>query len=916
MEKTMNSYQWAYEKTQHRLRLKHLNQNSLTDEDIDKACSLIEKASIANIETGNQDLIDEFFQPLGYQNYQKLSKDDWAQLNRTLKADFNTSWAPGLNIIVGEKHRKRDNTWWTDRVKREKRNLYWNEYKEYFLDKQFNQNIVRPLENLVDTILNNLGNPEDESFTRYGMIVGHVQSGKTGNYSSLICKAADAGYKFIVVLSGTNINNLRNQTQSRINESFIGHDEKGKCGIGIGNNRAKKDVPWSLTKDTADFSASTAQTMIGGNFDTINVPIILVIKKNASVLRNLTKWLEDQYRDVISDHPMLVIDDESDWGSVNVKDADSPATINKLIRSLLGLFNKSSYVAYTATPFANIFIDYKAENTEQGKDLFPQDFIFPIEAPDNYIGAAKIFGTINEDDNDESEKLSIYLKDIIDNEDTLPLKHDKNFELEFLPESLKEAIRTFIINVAIRNLRGHNEKKHNSMLIHVTLNTNVHMSVHSLVELYLNENIRDVVNFGKLRNASAQSTVFKKLQETFDEHTLYPGIKFSWKEVFESIHNTIGTIITRQVHSTPNLEKLEYLDDSPPINVIVVGGLSLARGFTLEGLSVSYFLRSTKFYDTLMQMGRWFGYRDGYDDLCRIYMTPSKQRHYQHIQTVTEDLFESFKLMHDQKKTPNDFGLAVKEHPDNVLQVTAKNKMKATSQKFISMDLTGKIKETAWISNKEEELQKNLKTIQSFVKVINSGYKYVNISTKKSSSFLWGNINGKLISSFLSDFIVEGASQFILSSKMPIDFVQQFAIENPGKWDVALYGGEDGSLFEVIDGLEIKAQQRKFTDRDSLRVVTNRQVSSGNSESINLPEDVRKSFKSNRRLARAYQDRNNLLMLHILEDKNNTGEMIAAFGVSFSGDGASNRSTKIRMNKVMIDEINKFAEDEGPNNEE
>ena len=133
----MNSYQWAYEKTQYRLRLKHLNQNSLTDEDIDKACSLIEKASIANIETGNQDLIDEFFQPLGYQNYQKLSKDDWAQLNRTLKADFNTSWAPGLNIIVGEKHRKRDNTWWTDRVKREKRNLYWNEYKEYFLSNRY-----------------------------------------------------------------------------------------------------------------------------------------------------------------------------------------------------------------------------------------------------------------------------------------------------------------------------------------------------------------------------------------------------------------------------------------------------------------------------------------------------------------------------------------------------------------------------------------------------------------------------------------------------------------------------------------------------------------------------------------------------------------------------------------------------------
>ena len=462
--------------------------------------------------------------------------------------------------------------------------------------------------------------------------------------------------------------------------------------------------------------------------------------------------------------------------------------------------------------------------------------------------------------------------------------------------------------MAIRNLRGHNEHKHNSMLIHVTLNTLVHMSVHSLVEEYLENIIRDVVSFGKLQKAEAQSTVFKELKDTFESHTANTNIEFSWLEVLDSLHDCIGTIITRQVHSKAHLTKLEYRDHSPT-NVIVVGGLSLARGFTLEGLSVSYFLRATKFYDTLMQMGRWFGYRDGYEDLCRIYMTPSKQRHYQHIQMVTEDLFESFKLMYDQKKTPNDFGLAVKEHPDNVLQVTAKNKMRATSQKYVSMDLTGKIKETAWISKNEETLEKNLETIKQFVQLINNDYEHENIATKKTHSYLWRNIKGKLVSSFLSDFVVEGASQFILSSKMPIDFVQQFALDNQNNWDVALYGGE-GGLFKEIDGLEINVQQRKFEIRESFQVVTNRQVSSGNSESINLPEDVRKSYKSDRRLARAYPGRNNILMLHLLEDKKNLGVMIAAFGVSFSGDGVSNKSTRIRMNKVMVDEITKFAEEE------
>jgi len=901
----MNSYQWAYERIHARLRGKMIKDGSLSDEDIDKGCEIVQKGLMATIKSGNEDLINDFFQPLGYENYQNISQEEWARLNRSLKADFNTSWNPSIKIIVGTKHRNRDNSWWTDRVKREKKNLYWNDYKKFFLDKEFNPNIVRTLENLVDTILNNLGNPEDEEFTRYGMVVGHVQSGKTGNYSSLICKAADAGYKFIVVLSGTNINNLRNQTQERINESFIGQNEDGRCGIGIGNNRPIKDIPWSLTKDTVDFNARTAQTMIGGNFDTINVPIILVIKKNATILRHLTKWLEDQYRDTISDHPMLVIDDESDWGSVNVKDEDDPATINRLIRSLLGLFNKSSYVAYTATPFANIFIDYQAENEYVGRDLFPQDFIFPIEAPGNYVGAAKIFG--NDAASESEQPINIYLKDINDNERHLPLEHKKDFELQQLPESLKESIRVFIINVAIRHLRGH-EDKHNSMLIHVTLYTMVHVSVYSLVEEYLDGIIRDVVNFGRLKNARAQSTIFDELNDTFESHTANIDIEFSWTEVLESLHGCISTVIIRQVHSKEHLRKLEY-KDNPPTNVIVVGGLSLARGFTLEGLSVSYFLRATRFYDTLMQMGRWFGYRNGYEDLCRIYMTPSKQRHYRHIQTVTEDLFESFKLMYEQKKTPNDFGLAVREHPDNVLQVTAKNKMKATAQQFVSMDLTGKIKETAWISKNKEVLDKNLETIKHFIQVINKNYLHEIVATNKTSSYLWRNIKGKLVSSFLSDFVVEGATQFILNSKMPIDFVQQFALDNQDNWDVALYGGE-GSLFNVIKDLEINAQQRKFESRESFQVVTNRQVSSGSSESINLPNDVRKSYKSDRRLARAYPNRNNILMLHILEDKKHLGEMVAAFGVSFSGDGVSNKCTKIRMNQVMIDEISKFAKEE------
>ena len=861
------------------------------------------------------DTLSFIFDTVSYKDYKALKETEWETILRKLKSSFNTSWNPEVKIITGKEHRKRDNTWWTDRVKADKnlnKNFYWKEYKEFFLEKEFNRNIVLKLENLVDNILNNLGNPQDDNFDRYGMVVGHVQSGKTGNYSSLICKAADAGYKFIVVLSGTNINNLRNQTQQRINEAFIGtNGNKEKCGIGIGHNRDLKDIPLSLTTDTADFTIKSAQTMIGVNFETMNVPIVLVIKKNATVLKNLTNWLQDQYKDVISDHPMLVIDDESDYASVNTKADNAPARINGLIRSLLFLFNKSSYVAYTATPFANIFIDYKAENEEFGKDLFPKDFIFPIDAPSNYVGASKIFGSNIHDENESNNDNSLrnnFLVDIDDNEpQPLPIKHKKDFDLLQLPDSLYDAIRVFVLNVAIRNLRGHNETKHNTMLIHVTLYTLMHESVHSFVEEYLTEIKDDISNFGNSKNYKQQSHHFNELENSFNSHVKNIGLEFSWVEVLRSLNECIDKVITRQVHSNKQVAQLEY-SSSNPISVIVVGGLSLSRGFTLEGLSVSYFLRGTKFYDTLMQMGRWFGYRDGYEDLCRIYMTSTMQSHYQHIQEVTVDLFDSFKLMFDQKKTPDDFGLAVKEHPDNILQVTAKNKMRNTLRQFITMDLRGQIKETARLSKDKNILEENLLCIKNLVNKINSEYKYISIPSIKSNSFLWKNIEGKLIINFLNEYQVEGASQFILSSRMPIDFVQEFARENPDSWDVAVYSGK-GNIYEITDGIKINAEERQINSKDGYQEVLQRQVSSGNSEAINLPEKIRKGLGAQRKAARAQPNRNNILMLHILEDKFKKN-IIAAFGVSFSGDGINGKSTRIRMNQVMIDEINNFANDE------
>lgn len=897
----MHSFNWTLERIRSNLRGLQKDKIKLAEEDIMEAVESF-KTLIDSLEKMPASSSEFFFTPFSYNDYEKLNLNEYELIVRKLKSDFNVRWIPGKSMLKGKDQKNRNTTWWTDKEKPGK-DYYWNQYKNHYLLDKFNHNIVDTLEIDADSIVNNLGNPNDTNFDRYGMVVGHVQAGKTGNYSAVICKAADAGYRFIVVISGTNNNLLRNQAQQRINEAFIGQNDNGLCGVGVGHKRDIKNIPFSLTTDLKDFDKVTQRRLIGANLDTMNVPIVLVIKKNAINLRTLTTWLTDQYKDVISQHSMLMIDDESDYASINTKTEDDPATINGLIRTLIALFKKSSYVAYTATPSANIFIDYEAETPELGLDLFPKDFIFPLEAPDNYIGATKIF-------NNPKGK---FLVTVDDNAATIPIKHPKDHYISALPETLKEAIRIFIINIAIRNLRGHAEK-HNSMLVHVSLNTAVHMGVFNKIEEYYHKIRNSIVSYGKMRNSMVQSTIFKDIENTLNKHYA-DNLEFNWSEILDELNNCINSIILRQVH-TRNKIPLIY-EDKSPVNVIVVGGLSLARGFTLEGLSVSYFLRGTKLNDTLMQMARWFGYRDEYEDLCRVFMTSELQENYRQIELQTNDLFEKFHLMADAGKTPEDYGLSVIEDPENALQITAKNKMKYTAKHFLKINLTGKLYETVKIFKaKNNNLVKNLEIITNFVNKLIIEQKSSLNSQDKGDILLWKNINKSYVESFINSFIVaEGSDSFIKNgdTRMPMAFLKPFIKQHDDNWDVCLYEG-DGQILKLSDNFTIRTQQRTINDdKDSYREIGNRrQISSGPSEAVNLSKKDREIIKANRRAARAFKGRNNLLMLHIIERKHDPKkELIAAFGVSISGDGISGgKNTQVRMNKVMIDLISSIQNEE------
>jgi hypothetical protein len=297
-----------------------------------------------------------------------------------------------------------------------------------------------------DEILDLLENPlSRDGFKRKGLVMGDVQSGKTANYIGLINRAADVKYKLIILIAGLHIN-LRRQTQNRVIEGFVGEDSITKEKIGVGKIAPidRSRTPVSFTSLDNDFTLKT-QKSITFNPESSNAPVILVIKKNTSTLKSVFKWLQtgvgaNQYT---NNYPLLLIDDEADNASVNYNpEEEDPTKINGQIRDILNLFNKSSYVGYTATPFANIFIDPDADDGDFGNDLFPDDFIISLESPPSYIGPNYCFL----DDETTNGVVSL----VKDNKDCIPVPQPKDFSMTSLPNSCKKSIEMFLLSVSLK----------------------------------------------------------------------------------------------------------------------------------------------------------------------------------------------------------------------------------------------------------------------------------------------------------------------------------------------------------------------------------------------------------------------------------------------------------------------------------
>ncbi len=734
---------------------------------------------------------------------------------------------------------------------------FWNRYRDYLqIEKNYSDTVLNQIDKLTDRTLDGLFNPTEKIIVgKKGLVVGQVQSGKTSNYTGLICKAADAGYKLIIVLAGIH-NNLRSQTQLRLDEGFLGFDTQhqrayNENGVVIGVGKINQiGVAHSLTSslDNGDFATKAADSMGGFSFNTAE-PIIAVVKKNSKVLERLHTWLSAKAETLpdgtkkIRSKSLLLIDDEADNASINTnKDEDTATRINQHIKNILNLCERNGYVGYTATPFANIFIPIKED------DLFPSDFIINIPAPSNYIGPEKVFGIeVLEDDDDENDSVLPIVNRVDDYRDSIPNGHKKDdqFPTE-LPASLKTAIKCFILTCAIRKLRGQ-EKVHNSMLVHVSRYTRWQKQIKELVE--------NTFNSYRLGIEFNSSSVLNELKKTFEEDHEYnishagetiteryksyktvsqiildtiPNVDsqvsvHTWEQVLPHLHSATAKIEVREINGGSG-DVLNYFDHKDGLSVIAVGGDKLSRGLTLEGLSVSYYLRASRMYDTLMQMGRWFGYRPGYVDLCRLFTSRELNEWFCHITLASEELRSEFEYMSDVAgSTPEQYALRVRTHP-GVLQISASNKIR----RAVNVDISwaGRLVESYQLQKTPKIVQSNLEATRSLINSLPSSF------SPKDNHILWKNISVELMKPFFQNFKVSES----LKKVDPLNLLSFIDISNRSgeliNWNIAIRFKKDAEFnysLNSINGINtIGCIIRRNSDEDdkiNLNIIKNHIIS-------------------------------------------------------------------------------------------
>jgi hypothetical protein len=841
-----------------------------------------------------------------------VTDNEFADLLKRLHARMAIEMDTGVYLVA-------DHRPWLSARKPDIDPFYWERFQQLLTKKDWPPKVIGSLDRVTDDILDLLGNPAQTAhWSRRGLVVGDVQSGKTATYTALCCKAGDAGYRLIILLTGT-LESLRRQTQERLDEGFVGLDSSGELtkirssravGVGLIDPRKAAGV---FTSREKDFKQSLLNAL-GFRLDIFQNPVLVVVKKNKRILENLEKWLTEFNAGPGKriDAPVLVIDDEADSASVNTRPAnEDPTQINRRIRSLLQLFTHSSYVGFTATPFANVFIDPDTEDEMLGSDLFPRDFIYSLEAPTNYFGPQAIFG-------DDAQ--TNVLRTIIDADLTFPQGHKAVLAVSALPPSLLEAARTYLLGTTIRDLRGEGAT-HRSMLVNVSRFTAVQDQVASLLHAWLSQVQQDIRNYSQLSPSEAlRNATIGALHATWQAEFLTG--EFDWKTMQRALLNGVLPVVIQAVNQRTGAASLDYAKHRENgLRVIAVGGNSLSRGLTLEGLSASYFFRNSQMYDTLLQMGRWFGYRDGYADLCRVWLTQDAMYWYEHITMATDELRAEFRRMRQQDLTPKDFGLKVRAHPDSLI-VTAQNKMRQSKKIERIISIRKKYLETPRLKRSENIIRANRVTVERFIEDLHRDH-------AGAEAVAWGNpfwqgIPKELVAGVIRSFDVHPLNISFQADDLAA-FITKTNEDALQSWDVVVPQGVGATI--SFGGMSMRLNMREVKlDQSSILVSgRHRRVASRGIERAGLPLDVVKQITDDYKREKPgknvpderYREHRNhpLLIVHLVEptaipaDAKKPGDILAALGLSFPDFDDSDIAKRVKY-VVNLVEWNAMVEDE------
>lgn len=822
-----------------------------------------------------------------------------------------------------------------------------NRYRKYLKLQHFGEKTIEAMMLETEKVLSLCSDPESND-KRRGLVMGDVQSGKTSNYLALANMACDYGYKIILILAGMT-DSLRIQTQERIDDGFIGAisssiGEESIEYVGVGKFELRHyAIP--LTDDKKDF---VGQNTISNDF---NKPQVLVVKKNKSILNSVKQWLKPGSNN-ISSRNILIIDDECDNATVNTKKNpdDDPSAINGLIREIYNNFNCATYVGYTATPFANIFIN--PEKKVGNDDLFPSNFIHRLHAsPEAYFGIEKVF----------PNNLGSRYVTILDEDEPkfLPPNHKKDYRFEGLTDSLRNAICNFLICNCIRTYRG-DEIKHRSMMINISPYNIIQEDIKNDVELYVNNLKNTIFQYDKYPlDRFLKNIDMRRLYEVYQnddffnkpngvKEPLNRAISFDVikKYLYSEISKFVVTIVNNKYKGDQRFKYKDYRETGA--RVIAIGGYVLSRGLTLEGLMCSYFSRNASAYDTLLQMCRWFGYRPNYEDLCRIYMSQISYDSFGAVVDAIRDLDDQLDIMKVQGKAPIDFGLMIRDTPDTLetnMLITARNKSYNSMKVSRSLNYSGVGIDTSKIYKSKKDNDHNIFEIEKLCNdLLLSGYKLEKINNRN----MFRNVKSSFIADFVSNIKIP-----LENKKFDIESISNFVREERfySKWDIVFATGIENNLKYTIPGTdtEITSIQRRFEVRDDEKIIrisknNNRLVEPGifNSgltddqiEEAKKSASEREKRKENPKanptpIAQDYlgvKDRNPLLVIlpiTLSPDDDDSKETIEkkkqlmssfdgclmGFAIGFAGkDG--NVKMDYRINKVKQAELTRMAEEQG-----